>query len=168
MLAASSAAHAAGCQTFVGNWYWFTGYIVTLKADHTIVYGGKPVGKWSCTSPTKPSATLRWDSKFVDTITIKDGGIVGTNQVGYKIWANRSKPETAADYPANNPNVRPRPRPGPAPPTPQPSGGCQGGNWRQQCEAQLKNDPIQGPFPSQGAINNCVQQKMAACGNLVP
>jgi hypothetical protein len=167
LLAMSHPAFGAGCQSFVGNWYWFTGYIVTLKADHTIVHDGKPVGNWSCTSASKPAATLRWDSKFVDTITIKDGGIVGVNQAGYKIWANRSTPATAADDQLP-PNLRPKPsvRP-PAPPAP-PSRGCVGGNWRQQCEQQLKNDPIQGPYPSQGAINSCIQDKMSACGNLVP
>lgn len=48
------------------------------------------------------------------------------------------------------------------------SSGCHQGNWRDECQQQLKADPVAGPFPSQGAISNCVQQKWAACGFMVP
>jgi tetratricopeptide (TPR) repeat protein len=46
--------------------------------------------------------------------------------------------------------------------------GCHQGNWREECTQELKHDPIAGPFPSQGAIANCVQQKWAACNYTVP
>jgi hypothetical protein len=154
-----------GCDDYLGNWYWFTGTIVTFTADHRISSGGRPVGTWECSEPQKHAATLRWDSHFIDHVTLTRDQISGVNQAGYKVWANRSNPETAATAPR-------LPKPAPAPLAPAtasaPSGGCQGGNWREQCEQELRRDPIAGPFPSQGAIANCVQQKMAACGNLVP
>jgi len=168
MIACAPALADDGCDNFRGNWFWFTGNIVTFTADHRITYGGKTVGHWECTDPAARSATLRWNSQFVDKVTLSGDQISGVNQVGYKVWANRSTPETAADMPKLTrppaPAVTGSPQSNAAP---QP--GCQGaGNWRQQCQNELSHDPIAGPFPSQGAISNCVQQKMAACGNLVP
>jgi tetratricopeptide (TPR) repeat protein len=46
--------------------------------------------------------------------------------------------------------------------------GCHQGNWRDECQQQLKATPVAGPFPSQGAISNCVEQKWAACNFTVP
>jgi hypothetical protein len=46
--------------------------------------------------------------------------------------------------------------------------GCHQGNWREECTQELKHDPIAGPFPCQGAIANCVQQKWSACNYTVP
>ena len=43
--------------------------------------------------------------------------------------------------------------------------GCHQGNWRDECQQELK---AANPFPSQGAISNCVEQKWAACNFTVP
>jgi hypothetical protein len=161
ILAMGSHARGASCNALVGEWFWFTGYPVTLKADHSIVYDGKPAGKWTCTNPAKNAATLRWDSSFVDTVTVAGDNLHGVNQQGYKVWANRRRPAPDVKLPSR----AAVPASGvPASPTnPQPpANGCHQGNWRQECERELPR------FSSQGAISSCIMDKMAACGNLVP
>jgi hypothetical protein len=44
----SQSATSAACNAVQGDWSWFTGYVVSLKANHTILYDDRPAGTWEC------------------------------------------------------------------------------------------------------------------------
>ena len=160
------------CARIVGEWNWFTQARILINADGSLLVknntpnaGTSAVGKWRCDAGSG-QYTLTWTNNAVDTLALTHDGDVlsGKNQLGFEVTAERIVPEPVAQ-PA--PAVRAPPRPAPQPASNNCAPGS-AGNWRQQCTNELKASPLYGPFPSQGEINNCIQQKMAACGNLVP
>ena len=79
-------AWADGCDGAIGEWNWFTGAIVTLRADHVILYNGKQLGKWDCAGG---SVQLHWSTGFRDTVSVNGDHISGRNQQGVAINATR-------------------------------------------------------------------------------
>jgi hypothetical protein len=85
-------AHAKDCATdLIGEWNWFTGSVVTIQADHTLLYDGNSYGTWKCDSPDSDVVRLEWNSGFTDRVKVKGDRIEGTNNHGAKITAKRRK-----------------------------------------------------------------------------
>jgi tetratricopeptide (TPR) repeat protein len=59
-LAVQHLAYAASCEAVVGKWNWFTGSVVTIKADGTMVHEAGNDGTWECTDAARGRVTLRW------------------------------------------------------------------------------------------------------------
>jgi len=53
-------AQAASCEAFVGQWEWFTGGVVTINPDGTMVHAPGNDGTWECTDSLRGRVTLRW------------------------------------------------------------------------------------------------------------
>ena len=53
-------AEAATCEALVGTWTWFTGGVVSIKADGTMSHDPGNDGTWECTDRARGRATLRW------------------------------------------------------------------------------------------------------------
>ena len=51
--------NAASCDAIVGKWTWFTGGVVTINANGTVVHEPGNDGTWSCTDPARGVVTLR-------------------------------------------------------------------------------------------------------------
>jgi hypothetical protein len=152
----SQSATSAACNAVQGDWSWFTGYVVSLKANHTILYGDRPAGTWECINSSRNSARLKWSSGFIDSISVSNDGekISGVNNIGVKVSGNRRHPAPAPVIVGRQP--APSPQPGPSTNT------CQSGNWKEQCQREISF----GPYWTQ-KVNDCVMQKFAACGYLV-
>ncbi|MFZ0819442.1 MAG: hypothetical protein WAM91_05190 [Candidatus Acidiferrales bacterium] len=89
---AAGAAHAKDCtEGLLGEWDWFTGSVVTIQADHTLLYDGNPYGTWKCDTPDSDVIRLEWNSGFTDRIKVKGDRIEGANNQGAKITAKRKK-----------------------------------------------------------------------------
>jgi len=69
------------CNDIVGEWKWFVGPQLTIKADHTFS-NGENSGNWEVASAKDRKYTLRWDvGGFIDTVTLSADGrkLTGTN-----------------------------------------------------------------------------------------
>jgi hypothetical protein len=69
------------CDDVVGNWKWFVGPQLTIKADHTFS-NGENSGNWELKNASERKYILRWDvGGFVDEVTLSADGkkLVGTN-----------------------------------------------------------------------------------------
>ncbi|MGD0223196.1 MAG: hypothetical protein ABSF71_12730 [Terriglobia bacterium] len=86
---AGTNAYPAGCDGLVGTWNWFTGSVVTFRADHAILYDGNQAGKWECTDAAHGSAKLRWNAGYIDTVTLSGDRISGVNQQGVPVSGTR-------------------------------------------------------------------------------
>ena len=69
------------CDDIVGNWKWFVGPQLTIKADHTFS-NGENSGNWESKNAPERRYVLRWDvGGFVDEVTLSADGkkLAGTN-----------------------------------------------------------------------------------------
>lgn len=55
-----SPAHVASCDAVVGQWAWFIGGDVTIKADGTFTHQSGNFGRWTCSDASKGIVTLNW------------------------------------------------------------------------------------------------------------
>lgn len=69
-------AEAAGpCEALVGKWKWFTGGVVSINPNRTIVYDGGNDGTWECTDPARGRVTLRWRvGGYVNSLALSGDG----------------------------------------------------------------------------------------------
>lgn len=106
-------AAADPCQAIVGEWMWFTGGQVTIKADGTMVYQGEVNdGTWECTDPSRPLYTLRWRvGGYVNTLTLSSDGqrLVSTDPAQAYVGATRIGPPSKQEKP--RPAEKPEPKP---------------------------------------------------------
>lgn len=49
------------CDSAVGDWNWFTGYVVTIRADGTVVHNPGNSGTWQCTDATRGEFIIKWN-----------------------------------------------------------------------------------------------------------
>jgi hypothetical protein len=88
----ASPVHATDCtKDLIGEWNWYTGAVVTIQADHKLLYDGNVFGSWTCDTPDGDVVRLEWNSGFTDRIKVKGDRIEGTNNQGGKITAQRKK-----------------------------------------------------------------------------
>lgn len=81
LLAVPVSAQESRCSEIVGNWKWFVGPQLIIKADHTFS-NGENSGTWEVTKAAEQKYTLRWDvGGFVDEVTLSKDGLklTGTN-----------------------------------------------------------------------------------------
>ena len=76
---------------FIGEWNWFTGAVVTIQADHNLLYDGKIFGTWLCDATDSDVVRLEWNSGFTDRVKVKKDRLEGTNNQGAKVSATRKK-----------------------------------------------------------------------------
>jgi hypothetical protein len=89
---AAGTARAKDCtEGLIGEWNWFTGAVVTIQADHTLLYDGTLYGTWRCDTPDSDVVRLEWNSGFTDRVKISKDRLEGTNNQGAKITAKRKK-----------------------------------------------------------------------------
>ena len=68
-------AYAASCDAIVGEWTWFTGGVVTINANGTVVHEPGNDGTWSCTDPARGVVTLRWRlGGYVNILAVSPDG----------------------------------------------------------------------------------------------
>jgi len=69
-------AQADPCGAIVGQWHWFTGGTVTIKANGTMVYeGATNDGTWECTDSSRRQYTLKWHAGgFVNKMALSADG----------------------------------------------------------------------------------------------
>jgi hypothetical protein len=69
------------CNDIVGDWKWFVGPQLTIKADHSFS-NGENSGNWEVANAKERQYKLRWDvGGFVDEVTLSADGhkLTGTN-----------------------------------------------------------------------------------------
>ena len=128
-LASPSLVHAAGCEAILGKWIWFTGGVVSINADGTIVHDPGNDGTWECTDPKRVRVTLRWRlGGYANRLALSsDGnGLASTDPSQSFVTAKRApgEREVGKDTPSRPAPSRPAPRaaetPRPAPAEPAP------------------------------------------------
>ena len=147
-LAAPAPVRAAGCEAILGKWTWFTGGVVSINADGTMVHDPGNDGTWECTDRTRGRVTLRWrQGGYVNRLTLSaDGNGLSSTDSGAIVRdreAGGRGTEVGKDTPSRpgrralallpRPNLEPRKRrarprpshrarrlPGPAPPRQRP------------------------------------------------
>src|SRR6266545_4625291 len=117
---APSPVHAAGCEAVVGKWNWFTGGVVSINADGTIVHDPGNEGTWECTDRTRVGVTLRWRlGGYVNRLALSaDGkGLASTDPAQSFVTAKRAagEGEVGKDIPSKPAPSRPAPRTAEAP-----------------------------------------------------
>jgi len=115
-LASPSLVHAAGCEAILGKWIWFTGGVVSINADGTIVHDPGNDGTWECTDPKRGRVTLRWRlGGYVNRLALSsDGrGLASTDPSQSFVTAKRAagESEVGKDTPSRPAPSRPAPRP---------------------------------------------------------
>lgn len=60
--ARESAPMSSSCSNVTGQWTWFTGGVVTINPNGTIVHSLGNDGTWTCTDNAREMATLRCES----------------------------------------------------------------------------------------------------------
>ncbi|MDQ2947087.1 MAG: hypothetical protein M3Y27_14285 [Acidobacteriota bacterium] len=88
-LTLSAPAFSGACDAAIGDWKWFNGGVISIQQNQTLAVGGKPVGKWECTNAQRSLLTLRWNSAYVDTMTVSGDRISGKNQQGAAVSGTR-------------------------------------------------------------------------------
>ena len=69
------AAHAASCESILGQWAWFTGGVLTVNADGTFVQQSGNAGTWECTDAARGAVTFRWRAgAFVNRLAVSADG----------------------------------------------------------------------------------------------
>ena len=136
-LAAPAPVHAAGCEAILGKWTWFTGGVVSINADGTMVHDPGNDGTWECTDRTRGRVTLRWRlGGYVNRLTLSaDGnGLSSTDSAQSFVTAKRAagEQEVGKDTPS---------RPVPAPPAPRAA----------EAPRPVPSQPAPRPAPSQPA-----------------
>lgn len=102
VLLLSGHAFGASCDQFRGEWNWFTGGVVRLKDNQTILYNGAPAGHWECADARRASARLHWAlGSRVDTVTVSGDRLAGTNQQGSPVSATRKPDRGPVPAPAH-------------------------------------------------------------------
>lgn len=100
-------AYAASCDAIVGKWAWFTGGVVTISPDGTMVYEPGKVyepgndGTWECTDPSRGMFTLRWRiGGYVNSLALSaDGqGLSSTDQSQWYVTARRIGTDAKAHF----------------------------------------------------------------------
>jgi len=92
-------AYAVSCDAIVGKWAWFTGGVVTINPDGTMVWEQGNDGTWECTDPSRGMFTLRWRlGGFVNSLALSaDGeGLSSTDQSQWYVTARRISGDTKA------------------------------------------------------------------------
>lgn len=121
---APSPARAAGCEAILGKWIWFTGGVVSINADGTIVHDPGNDGTWECTDPKRGRVTLRWRlGGYANRLALSsDGnGLASTDPSQSFVTAKRApgEREVGKDTPSRPAPSRPAPRAAETPrPTP--------------------------------------------------
>lgn len=68
-------AYAASCDAIVGKWNWFTGGVVTINPNGTMVHELGNDGTWECTDSSWGKVTLRWrQGGFVNSLVLSPDG----------------------------------------------------------------------------------------------
>jgi hypothetical protein len=81
LLVGSAVAQENRCSDIAGNWKWFVGPELMIKADHTFS-NGENSGTWKLADASEQKYTLTWDvGGFVDEVTLSKDGLklTGTN-----------------------------------------------------------------------------------------
>ena len=52
--------NANGCDLIVGKWTWFTGGVVTFRADGTLTHDPGNDGTWQCLDASKAEVLIKW------------------------------------------------------------------------------------------------------------
>jgi hypothetical protein len=74
-LASQHLAYAASCEALVGTWNWFTGGVVTINPDGTMVHEPGNDGTWECTDAARGRVTLRWRlGGYVNSLALSADG----------------------------------------------------------------------------------------------
>lgn len=50
------------CDSVPGDWNWFTGYVVTIRPDGTVVHNPGNSGTWQCTDATQGEFIIKWSA----------------------------------------------------------------------------------------------------------
>jgi tetratricopeptide (TPR) repeat protein len=98
-LAVQHRAYAASCEAAVGTWNWFTGGVVTIKADGTMVHEAGNDGTWECTDAARERVTLRWRlGGYINQLALSgDGrGLSSTDPAQSFVTAKRVGASTAS------------------------------------------------------------------------
>jgi lipoprotein NlpI len=113
-LGRSSAQGGAGCSALLGEWNWSTtGVVATkgvvrLKDDHTVLYDGKPAGKWECKDDTRGAIAIYWVTGFIDSITVAGDRLSGSSTMsGVTISGTHKGPAPANPKPASSSKPQP-------------------------------------------------------------
>ena len=66
---------AAPCEALVGKWKWFTGGVVSINSDGSMVHDPGNDGTWECTDPARGRVTLRWRlNGYVNRLALSGDG----------------------------------------------------------------------------------------------
>ena len=66
---------AAPCEALVGKWKWFTGGVVSINPDGTVVHDPGNDGTWECTDPARGRVTVRWRlGGYVNRVAMSSDG----------------------------------------------------------------------------------------------
>lgn len=122
-LVSPGTAHAAGCEAVLGRWIWFTGRVVSINADGTMVHDPGNDGTWECTDPKRGRVTLRWRlNGYVNRLALSaDGkGLASTDPAQSFVTAKRAAGGGEAGKAPSRPAPRTAEAPRPAPSQPAP------------------------------------------------
>jgi hypothetical protein len=128
VLSLASHARSGGCDSVVGQWLWFTGGLVSIRADGTIAHDPGNVGTWECADPGRTRVVLRWHlGGFVNRLELSaDGqGLFSTDPSQSYVTARRAAappPRAGAEPPRASPSRPEPPRATAAPPEPKAGG----------------------------------------------
>ncbi len=108
------------CDSIPGKWSWFTGHIVTIQADGTLVHDPGNDGTWQCMDGSRGEVIIQWRiGGYVNQVALTPdrNGLFSIDPSQSFVKATRIQP---APTPTTNPTPTPTPAPTPTPvPTPQ-------------------------------------------------
>ncbi len=128
---------AAPCEALLGQWRWFTGGVVSINPNGTIVHDAGNDGTWQCTDQTRGRATLRWRlGGYVNQVALSTDGraLTSTDPSQWYVTGQRIGPPRTVEAPApakpaepprrmdTGPPVKPPQTAKPAEPRPAPPG----------------------------------------------
>ncbi len=93
-------AYATSCDAIVGKWSWFTGGVVTINPNGTMVHEPGNDGTWECTDASRGVFTLRWRiGGYMNSLALSvDGqGLSSTDQSQYYVTARRITTDKKGD-----------------------------------------------------------------------
>jgi hypothetical protein len=94
-----SLASAESCDAVIGQWTWFTGGVVTIKAEGTMAYEQTNDGTWECTDAARGRVTLRWRvGGFINRLALSPDGrdLSSTDPSQPFVTAKRSREEAVS------------------------------------------------------------------------
>lgn len=120
---------AEPCEAVVGKWKWFTGGVVSINADGTIVHDPGNDGTWQCTDAMRGRATLRWRvGGYVNRLALSADGraLTSADPTQSYVSAQRIGTPRVVEPPARPKPAEPAPRSDSGPPS-KPAPGAKGG-----------------------------------------